>query len=488
MTPREPVRIFWPTMRQDAPSEVLDAARTGTIEQAAATGALAGTTTPGDRLWNRNFSLLWQGQLVSSVGKQAFALTCMLVIKDLTGSGSVMGLLMAVAMLPSILLGPIAGAFVDRADRRRLIAWTDIAGGLVVLGAFAVLLVFPADVPVVVAALFAVTIATGLLDAFSQPAIGSSIPDIVPASRLEAANGLNMGGLQAAGFIAQGLSGLLYRALGAAALSLVNAVTYLYAGIAELFMRIPPTGRERGTAPRGARASDARASEADGQGAGSGWKILWADLKEGLRFVAGHPGMLAALLSFAALNLAAAPLLVTLPFYATDYLGRGSEWYGYLMAAFGVGAIAGYAAVAARPARGKARAVTVIGGLAMEACLVGLALAPLPAVAHLGIMFAVGLANGAVNVNIATLFQIATPRGLLGRVNSLSHTLSGGAMPLGMALAGAAFDLSGHNVPLMFGISAVAMLVITVLPMALSRGYVGFLSTRSPEEAASKAA
>ncbi len=473
-------------MRQDAPSEVLDAARMGTIEPAAAAGALAGTTTSGDRLWNRNFSLLWQGQLVSSVGKQAFALTCMLVIKDLTGSGSVMGLLMAVAMLPSILLGPIAGAFVDRADRRRLIAWTDIAGGFVVLAAFAVLLVFPANVPVVVAALFAVTIATGLLDSFSQPAIGSSIPDIVPASRLEAANGLNMGGLQAAGFIAQGLSGLLYRALGAAALSLVNAVTYLYAGIAELFMRIPPTGRERGAAPGGSQ-SDGVGEETT-RGASAGWRALWADLKEGLHFVAGHPGMLAALLSFAALNLAAAPLLVTLPFYATDYLGRGSEWYGYLMAAFGVGAIAGYAAVAARPARGKARAVTVIVGLAIEACLVGLALAPLPAVAHLGIMFAVGLANGAVNVNIATLFQIATPRGLLGRVNSLSHTLSGGAMPLGMALAGVAFDLSGHNVPLMFGISGVAMLVITVLPMALSRGYVGFLSTLSPVEAAPKAA
>ncbi|MFH2116304.1 MAG: MFS transporter [Spirochaetota bacterium] len=472
-------------MRQDAPSEVSGIARMGMLGQAAATGALAGTAKPSERLWNRNFSLLWQGQLVSSVGKQAFALTCMLAIKDLTGSGSVMGLLMAFAILPSVLLGPIAGVFVDRLDRRRLIAWTDIAGGLVVLLAFATLLSFRGNAPVIVAALFAVTIATGLLDTFSQPAIGSAIPDLVPASRLEAANGLNLGGIQAAGFIAQSLSGLLYRALGATALTLVNAVTYLYAGITELFISIPKTGREYGSdsvpesGARGVRSVTRRSRNIT-----LVWRTFSADLKEGLRFVVGHPGMLASLVSFAALNFFAAPILVTLPFYATDYLGQGSEWYGFLMAAFGAGAIAGYVLVAARPSQGKGRAATVIGGLVLEACLIALALAPLPSFSFIVIIFTVGFANGVVNVNIATLFQLATPRGLLGRVNGLSQTLSAGAMPLGMALSGVAFDLSGQNVPLMFSVSAVSMLAITLAPIVLSRGYLRFLSTQLvPENA-----
>lgn len=460
-------------MRQDAPSEASDVARMGTIGQVAATGALVGTTKSGEQLWNRNFTLLWQGQLVSSVGKQAFALTCMLAVKDLTGSGSVMGLLMALAILPSVLLGPVAGVLVDRLDRRKLIAWTDLAGGLALLLAFAVLLAFRGNAPAVIAALFAVTIATGLLDTFSQPAIGSAIPDLVPASRLEAANGLNMGGVQAAGFIAQGLSGLLYRLLGAAALTLANAVTYLYAGVIELFINIPKTGREYGGA----------AARRSGEATFS-WESFATDLREGLRFVAAHPGMLATLVSFAALNFFAAPILVALPFYATDYLGRGSEWYGFLMAAFGAGAIAGYVAVAARPARGKGRAATVIGGLALEAGLLFLMLAPLPAFSYIAIMFVFGLANGAVNVNIATLFQLATPRGLMGRVNGLSQTLVAGAMPLGMAISGAAFDLSGQDVRLMFGVSAVSMLAIVFLPVVLSKGYLRFLSTRA-EPAAS---
>lgn len=198
--------------------------------------------------------------------------------------------------------------------------------------------------------------------------------------------------------------------------------------------------------------------------------------------VVDHPGMLATLISFAALNFFAAPILVTLPFYATDYLGQGSEWYGFLMAAFGAGAIAGYIVVAAKPARGKGRAAIVIGGLALEACLLILTLAPLPVFSFILIMFTFGLANGAINVNIATLFQLATPRGLMGRVNGLSQTLVAGAMPLGMAISGVVFDLSGQNVPLMFGVSAVSMLAITFLPIVLSRGYLRFLSTQAASE------
>ena len=91
----------------------------------------------GARLWNRNFSLLWQGQVVSSIGKQTFALAAMLWLKRLTDSGTLMGLVMTVALLPTVVLGPVAGVVVDRWNRQRLIAWTDIAGGVLVLAAAA---------------------------------------------------------------------------------------------------------------------------------------------------------------------------------------------------------------------------------------------------------------------------------------------------------------------------------------------------------------
>ena len=116
---------------------------------------------------------------MSSIGKQTFALAAMLWLKQITESGTLMGLVMTAALAPMVILGPIAGVLVDRWDRRRLIAWTDLAGGFLVLGA-AGFFFFPATLPARIGILFGVTILTGLLDSISQPAIGASIPSLVP--------------------------------------------------------------------------------------------------------------------------------------------------------------------------------------------------------------------------------------------------------------------------------------------------------------------
>jgi MFS family permease len=448
-------------MKDNAPSEVPAVAFIGADGQAAATGALsADPSIRRERFWNRNFTLLWQGQLVSSMGKQVFALVCMLTIKQLTGSGSLMGLLMMAALLPSVLLGPAAGVFVDRLDRRKLIAWTDIAGGIFVLAALAAMLALPNNTPAIIAAFFAVTICTGLLDTFSQPAISASLPDLVPAGSLEAANGLNMGSVQMAIFAAQGGAGLLFKLLGAPLLVLANAATYLYSGVSELFIRIPRRegGRHSGEKP---------------------WRRFRLELSEGLRFVARYPGMLAMIVSFTVLNFLVSPILVTLPFFAQNYLGQGPEWYGFFMAAFGIGALSGYLLVAARPSRGRRRAAWMVAGMLGQSILILAALLCRSPYAALPIMFIVGLANGVLNVNINTLMQIVTPRELLGRVNALTQTLAAGAMPLGMALSGILFDLSGQNVPLMFTASGVTMIIASLLPLVVSRDYWGFLSTES---------
>ncbi len=284
----------------------------------------------------------------------------------------------------------------------------------------------------------------------------------MPRERLEAANGLNMSGVQLAVFASQGSSGLLYSLLGAPLLVLVNAVTYLYAGVSELFIRMPP----REPAPEDA----ARASLHP-------FHRFRLELGEGFRYLKGERGLLTLILVYAVLNFLISPVLVTLPFFAEDYLGLGPAWYGYLMAAFGLGAVLGYGAAGAFPTRGRARELAVNASLVVQTLLIYAALYWKAPAAEIGIFLAIGLTGGIMNVNIGTLIQLAVPRDYMGRVQGLMTTVAAGAMPLGMALSGVLFDLSGQDLPLMFLGSATLSLAAIAAALAI-KDYRRFLASR----------
>jgi len=428
---------------------------------AAASVSKGSGALPG-RLWNRDFTLLWQGQFVSSLGKQAFGLAAVLWLKEATGSGTIMGFVMMAATLPAVLLGPVAGVAVDRFDRRKIIAYTDLAGGLFVLLAALLFLLRPEATGLLIATVFAVTLATGLLDTFSQPSIGASLPDLVPKERLEAANGLNMAGVQLAVFGAQGSSGILYALLGAPLLVLWNAATYLYAGFTELFIRIPKSAAK--DAEREARLAALHP-----------FHRFRLELGEGLSFLRGHCGMRTLIVVFALLNFFISPVLVVLPFFAQDFLGLGPAWYGYLMASYGLGSLFGYLAAGALPFRGKARELAVNGCLLAQSLLMVLCVFWKAPAAELVLFVLIGLSGGVLNVNAISAIQLATPPEFRGRVQALVMTACAGAMPLGMAVSGLLFDLSGKNVALMFGASAALTLLATLGALAV-KDYRGFLA------------
>ena len=75
---------------------------------------------PG-KLWNRDFLLLWQGQLISQVGQRAFGLAMLFFVKEATGSATLMGLMMLLSAVPGVLLGPIGGTFADNFARKKIL-------------------------------------------------------------------------------------------------------------------------------------------------------------------------------------------------------------------------------------------------------------------------------------------------------------------------------------------------------------------------------
>lgn len=412
------------------------------------------------RLWNRSFALLWQGQLVSSLGKNAFQLAALLWLKETTGSGTLSGLIGGIAILPMALLGPIAGVFVDRTNRGRLIAWTDIAGGVLVSLAAVLFFIVPANTPLLLAAVFAVTLGTGLLDTFSQPSITASIPDLVPKDKLEAANGLNLSVLHVAMLVAQALAGLLYRLLGAPLLVGANAAAYLWAGFSELGVKTPDRPRP-----------------ASGQ---HPWHRFTTELAEGARWVWRHRGLRTLLMLSTILNFLVAPLLALMAFFVEDWLGLGPEWLGYLMACYGGGGLVGFAVAGAWRVRGRGRLALVAGATIGQSATVALMVA-LPGIPlQVALFLAAGICGGIVNVHFMTLMQTSAPAELQGRVQSLSTTLATAVMPVGMALAGIFFDLTRGNFWLVIGMPGFVMLAASVAALA-SRSYRSFLTGPAEE-------
>jgi MFS family permease len=391
------------------------------------------------RLFGRDFLLLWQGQLVSQLGNQAFLVATMSWTLEATGSPALMGLLLMASTLPAVVFGPIAGAVADRHSRRGLIVAADLLRGLGHLVLAGVLVAAPEATGLIVPVLVAMGFASGILGALLTPALAAAVPDLVPAHRLAAANSLHHMSTQTAALVGQAAGGVAYAWAGAAGLVLFDGLTFVVSAAFAALARVPsPASR-----PEGARQDRAAA--------------YLGDVREGLRWLWARPALRSLVLVFAAVNFLFTPVFVLLPVYVKDVLVRGTEWYGFLLAAAGGGAMAGAALAALLPAGRKAVVVSLLG---IGACtlLLGARLSSPLALAALAV---VGLFSGILNVKVMTMLQEATPAELRGRVLAVTVAVAGAAVPAGLGLGGLAGGVLRSALPLVLaacgaGIVAVA--------------------------------
>ncbi len=388
--------------------------------------------TEASRLFNRNFFLLWQGQFVSQMGSQAFYIAIMFWIKHETGSAGLMGLIMMVSNLPQVILGPVAGTFADRHSRKRIIVVCDVINGLAVLSLAALLFLAPGAVDTILVWLFAVSLLTSTVSTFFQPAISASIPDIVPAGRLAAANSMNRVSMQLSTFLGQGSGGVLFRVLGAPVLFLIDGLSYLFSAVSESFINIPQQLPEK--------SRDLRSAVA----------VFKKDTIEGVRYTWRNIGLRDLMLMSAVVNLFFSPFTVLLPFYVEDTLGVTTDWFGYMVAGWGLGCLLGYLIAGTVKLAGRTRAALMMAGLALVG--IGLASLALWRVPEAGIatMLVLGCLIGFFGITMATIIQQTTPSEIRGRVFGLLNTMSTGLMPIGLGLAGVVLEWVDHNVPLIF--------------------------------------
>jgi MFS family permease len=406
---------------------------------------LSDVPTAPARLMSRDFTLLWLGQTVSQLGNQAYSIGMVFWLMKATGSASLMGLLLTVSSLPGVLLGPFGGTFADRHSRIRIIVVSDLLAGCGI-GVLALALWLRSDdTRLVIALLFTVSILLGIARAAFGPALSAAIPELVPGERLAAANSLNQISVQGSVFVGQAVGGVLYGVVGAPVLFLLDALSFFFAaGTGSLIPRDPP----RATTPSTEHP----------------FRRFVHETAEGFRYVWARKGMRDFLFGVSLINFLAMPGTVLFPFFVELYLHAGPSWYGFLMASLSIGAVTGFILAGTLRLRGTRRMQGVLAAMFLyPVCFSILALLRTPWLAVLA-LFAGGVTVGVINVYLITLLQAATVSELRGRVMGLLGTLSGGLIPLGMALGGVVGDLTGKNVPLIILVtSGVAFVVVVSL-------------------------
>lgn len=374
------------------------------------------------RLFNRNFLLLYQGGVVSSLGDQANFIAVMLWAKETTESAGVVGSIAFAGGLMA-LLNPLGGVLADRYSRAKLLVLFDTVSGVSVLLLALLFWRLPADHPLMIPAVLAIAVVRGICMAMFYPVESALMPDLVPKESLSRANSIIESSFRLTGLIGQGLGGVLFRLLGPPLLLLFDGITFLLSAGSELFIEEP--AREK---PPTVRLGILR------------------ELREGWRYTARVRGFRIYMLEASCANFYLAALTVSLPFYVEDVLQASTDWYGYILGAMGAGAIVGGLIA------GRFRTPGPTRGVIQFACLIYFsgALIPLAYVRSpivvLAILTSAWAAVAFHNVILVTLVQKRTPQAVRGRVFGLRAMLRNSLVPLGLAFFGFLIDRLGGRV------------------------------------------
>jgi len=422
------------------------------------------SVTEARRLWNRNFSLLWQGQFVSQLGNRAYYIAMIFWLKHTVDSASTIGLIVMLSMLPSVILGPFGGTFADNYSRKKIIILSDLLCGLVVTVLALLVFFAPHATSLIIIWLTVTSFTLGTVSAVFSPAISASIPDMVPENKVAAANSFNQSSIQVSSLLGQGTGGVLFRILGAPVLFLADGLSFLVAATCSLFIKIPQVIPEKKKCLT------------------ETLKKFGRDTAEGFRYVWYNKGLRDLIITAAIINFLLSPLSIMLPFYFEDILHATPDWFGYFLASQGGGTIIGFAIAGAIKISGRRRSTFMVATIVL-ACLALGSLGTIEGrVAPLVVALIVGILLGIFNISFFTVLQVTTPSEMRGRVIGLVYAVTGGLAPLGTAFGGVLIDLLGkQNIPLIFIVGGI-LTTTCILLASSNRDFRAFLAFNLPEK------
>jgi MFS family permease len=405
---------------------------------------------------NRDFALLWTGQTISELGSHITGTGLPLVANLVLGATAVqMGLLTAAGMLPVLLIGLLAGVWVDRLRRRPILIVADLSRAFLLL-----------SIPVAavfgwlgMGQLYVVAVLVGVLTVFFEVANRSFLPVVVKREHIVEGNSKLSASSSLAEVGGPVLAGGLVQAITAPLAILFDALSFLLSALCVGFICTrepePVVVIER--------------------------QRLWHEMEEGLRLVLGNPVLRAIALSSSTRSFFGGTFAALYGLFLIRELSVTPTFLGILIAAGGVGALLG--AFMARPLVRRFG----IGKVLIGSTLLSGAMMPLtPLAGGPWIMVALMLllaqlvgdfAYEVYNIHTVSLLQTLVPDRFLGRASASMQFLVEGMVPIGALLAGLVAEVIGMRPTL---------LIASILAFLLSSALLIFSPVRRLREPASK--
>ena len=410
-------------------------------------------------LRQRDFSLAWVGGLVSMIGDWVMSIALPMYVYQLTGSALATSGMFVARLLPALILGSVAGVFVDRWDRKR----TMVVANLLLAAALPPLLVVrSADWVWVV---YIVGAAQSVIGQFFQPAENALLPRLVDDAHLVTANSLNALNNNLARLLGPALGGSVMGTFGLSAVVLIDAVSFLFA--AAMVALIATSGHVERTSVTATTAT-ARS-----------WRRLQREWQDGIAVIR-HNRAVAILVGLRSISyLGEGVMGVIFVVWVSDVLGGGPREVGWFMSAQAVGGLAGGLVLGYAGARLSTVQLLGVGSIIFG--LLDLALFNYPRVFSgvwigLVLIMLVGLPTIGFGAAFATLLQRTVRDNHRGRVFGLMGTISALLMLAGTVIAGILGDAVGPTALLTIqGGSYVLLgvLALALLPAALATTQVG---------------
>ncbi|MCC5468154.1 MFS transporter [Pelosinus baikalensis] len=362
-------------------------------------------------LINRNFCLLLFGQIVSQLGDKAYNIALMWWLLEKTKSPFLVSSFLVIAMLPELIFGPVAGVYIDRWNKKKILVVSDFVRGIIVL---TLAILFQSEL-LEIWHIYVAALCISLCSALFNPTTMSVIPVIVEKDKLQQANALSQMVVGAVSIIGPLLGSSSIVLVGYIGVLIFNGISYIISGIAELFLCMTTI--------------ESQTEES----------VIYS-LTQGFRFIRADMRVLVIVTVIAIVHVFVGSIVVIMPFLAKLLDGNGINNLGLLQSAIGGGMIigAGYISKYVRKSVSELYLSYAIVCMGLGILALGtLQLIHIELVEiYVIVCIIIGSCIAIASVLWRTIAQLCVPAEMSGRVFSVFSTTGNISLPISIGIFG----------------------------------------------------